>query len=532
MTPWPVMRVEHDHQHDVAPVDPAAPQQRDRRDDGGQRHQDDHAQQHLLGAGLEPAARHGRQRLRRADAVARSETGSSEIVIAGNHLSYGEARTTAGVLPTVSAISAPPGLVLQMAATWHRVRCNPAWCNGSTGDFDSPSPGSNPGAGAAGPRGRSAVASRYSRRVSDAPPAAVIVLAAGEGTRMKSRLPKVLHELGGRTMLGHVLAAALPLGAARTAVVDRRRPRAGRREPARRRRRRHRRWSRSSSSAPVTRCGSRWRRSTPSPSWTTTAAVLVVPGDTPLLRAETLRRPARPARRTPRRRHPADGRRSTTRPATAGWCAKKPVTVPVRQVVEERDADAVTREITRGRHRRLRLRRRPRCGPRCGKLTTDNAQGEQYLPDVVARAGQRRRGGAGAARPTTPPRPAGVNDRVQLAAAGRVLNERLRRSRHARRRHRDRPGDHLAVRRDRPRAGRHAAARACGWRAARRVAAGAVVGPDCTLSDTEIGADAKVRVTTADQRRHRPAVRRRPVHLPAPRHPARATAPRPAPTSR
>src|SRR6478609_2161298 len=61
--------------------------------------------------------------------------------------------------------------------------------------------------------------SLYSRRVSDAPPAAVIVLAAGEGTRMKSQLPKVLHALGGRTMLGHVLAATLPLGAARTAVV-------------------------------------------------------------------------------------------------------------------------------------------------------------------------------------------------------------------------------------------------------------------------------------------------------------------------
>ena len=40
-------------------------------------------------------------------------------------------------------------------------------------------------------------------------PAAVIVLAAGEGTRMKSRkVPKVLHELCGRSMVGHVLAAA------------------------------------------------------------------------------------------------------------------------------------------------------------------------------------------------------------------------------------------------------------------------------------------------------------------------------------
>ncbi|MEU2350295.1 bifunctional UDP-N-acetylglucosamine diphosphorylase/glucosamine-1-phosphate N-acetyltransferase GlmU [Modestobacter sp. NPDC049651] len=48
---------------------------------------------------------------------------------------------------------------------------------------------------------------------------AVVVLAAGQGTRMRSSRPKVLHELGGRSMLGHVLAAAAPLGAAQTAVV-------------------------------------------------------------------------------------------------------------------------------------------------------------------------------------------------------------------------------------------------------------------------------------------------------------------------
>jgi bifunctional UDP-N-acetylglucosamine pyrophosphorylase/glucosamine-1-phosphate N-acetyltransferase len=34
-----------------------------------------------------------------------------------------------------------------------------------------------------------------------------IVLAAGEGTRMKSSLPKVLHEVAGRSLLGHVLHA-------------------------------------------------------------------------------------------------------------------------------------------------------------------------------------------------------------------------------------------------------------------------------------------------------------------------------------
>lgn len=50
-------------------------------------------------------------------------------------------------------------------------------------------------------------------------PLLCIVLAAGKGTRMKSALPKVLHKIAGRSMLGHVLALSKTLGAAKTAVV-------------------------------------------------------------------------------------------------------------------------------------------------------------------------------------------------------------------------------------------------------------------------------------------------------------------------
>jgi len=56
-------------------------------------------------------------------------------------------------------------------------------------------------------------------RVSEPRPVAVIVLAAGEGTRMKSRTPKVLHALCGRSMLGHALAAASELDPQRLVVV-------------------------------------------------------------------------------------------------------------------------------------------------------------------------------------------------------------------------------------------------------------------------------------------------------------------------
>jgi bifunctional UDP-N-acetylglucosamine pyrophosphorylase/glucosamine-1-phosphate N-acetyltransferase len=50
-------------------------------------------------------------------------------------------------------------------------------------------------------------------------PLHIIILAAGDGTRMKSRLPKVLHPVGGRAMLGHVFDTALSLGPRKIHVV-------------------------------------------------------------------------------------------------------------------------------------------------------------------------------------------------------------------------------------------------------------------------------------------------------------------------
>src|ERR1700727_518289 len=59
-------------------------------------------------------------------------------------------------------------------------------------------------------RGRSTMTQR---------PLAVVVLAAGKGTRMRSALPKVLHKVAGRSMVGHVIAVAEDLGADRVVVV-------------------------------------------------------------------------------------------------------------------------------------------------------------------------------------------------------------------------------------------------------------------------------------------------------------------------
>ena len=50
-------------------------------------------------------------------------------------------------------------------------------------------------------------------------PIDVVIMAAGKGTRMKSRLPKVLHRLAGRPLLAHVLDGAAALGVRSMVVV-------------------------------------------------------------------------------------------------------------------------------------------------------------------------------------------------------------------------------------------------------------------------------------------------------------------------
>ncbi len=47
----------------------------------------------------------------------------------------------------------------------------------------------------------------------------VVILAAGQGSRMRSRLPKVLHHLAGKPMLAHVTDSAKKLGVAQPHVV-------------------------------------------------------------------------------------------------------------------------------------------------------------------------------------------------------------------------------------------------------------------------------------------------------------------------
>ena len=47
----------------------------------------------------------------------------------------------------------------------------------------------------------------------------VVIMAAGKGTRMKSSMPKVLHRLGGRALLQHVMDTASQLQARKVVVI-------------------------------------------------------------------------------------------------------------------------------------------------------------------------------------------------------------------------------------------------------------------------------------------------------------------------
>jgi bifunctional UDP-N-acetylglucosamine pyrophosphorylase / glucosamine-1-phosphate N-acetyltransferase len=246
-------------------------------------------------------------------------------------------------------------------------------------------------------------------------PAAVIVLAAGEGTRMKSRnRAKVLHGFAGRTLLGHVLAATEPLAAERTVVVV-----GHRRDEVIA----HLHDIAPQATAVVQEIqdgtGHATRLALDVVPDTAAGTIVVVPGDAPLLTSEVLTELVAA--------HQASGAAATLltseldEPTGYGRVIRDSGGT-VARVVEQKDAEAdelAVREVATSvyafDHAQLRAA--------LGKLSTDNAQGEEYLPDVIgilAAAGHRI--GAVTAPAETV---AGVNDRVQLAAAHRIYNTRL-----------------------------------------------------------------------------------------------------------
>ncbi|TDE40467.1 bifunctional UDP-N-acetylglucosamine diphosphorylase/glucosamine-1-phosphate N-acetyltransferase GlmU [Nonomuraea mesophila] len=245
-------------------------------------------------------------------------------------------------------------------------------------------------------------------------PAAVIVLAAGEGTRMKSQTPKVLHELCGRALLDHMLAAARDLGPERLIVVI---------GHALERMRDHLAATSPDARAVVQneqRGTGHAVRTVLEEVGTIPGTVLVTYGDVPLLRPQTLA--------TLLERHDADGNAVTVLTAevpdpTGYGRIIRDESGAVLEIVEEKDADAGQRAI-KEMNSGIYAFDGELLADAVKRVSADNAQGEEYLTDVLAiLRGDGHRVGACVAGDFVEVE--GVNDRVQLAAARQVLNRRL-----------------------------------------------------------------------------------------------------------
>lgn len=245
-------------------------------------------------------------------------------------------------------------------------------------------------------------------------PAAMIILAAGEGTRMKSSLPKVLHRVCGRPMLHHVLTAARELDPEQLIVV------AGhRREQVMRYLAEH---------APDARTVIQHHRGgtghavrmAMEETGLRHGTVVVGYGDTPLLRGQTLaalvrEHTARPAAVTALTTMMADptGYGRIIRDATGAFL----------EIVEEADATPQQRAIKEA-NSGVYAFDASLLADSLKRVPTDNAKGEEYLTDVVAIL--RAEGHPVASLLIGDSTEVhGVNDRAQLAQARRILNRRL-----------------------------------------------------------------------------------------------------------
>jgi len=245
-------------------------------------------------------------------------------------------------------------------------------------------------------------------------PLAAVILAAGQGTRMKSALIKILHPLAGRQMIRHVLLAVQAVGADRIVCVV-----GYQREQVKD----------ALSGLPAIdfavqedqlgtghalQCAARKLEGF-------TGDVLVCCADTPLLTRETLDEVVRV-----HREHSAPATLLVAElgdPTGYGRVVLDP-DGGVLRIVEQKDADEATRAI------RL-INTGVYCfswrvvGPLLDRLSSNNAQGELYLTDVMqmlAEAGTPAR----SVLLQDPQELMGVNDRAQLAEAEAVLRDRIR----------------------------------------------------------------------------------------------------------
>ncbi|CAB4333563.1 unannotated protein [freshwater metagenome] len=240
-----------------------------------------------------------------------------------------------------------------------------------------------------------------------------IVLAAGEGTRMKSTTPKVLHSIAGRTLLGHVLAALDDLSPKEIRVVIG----AGREQVE----------EHLSLVAPKAKTVLQDRRGGTGHAAqlaladaSKTGTVLILAGDTPLLSGSSLTQLIAA--------HNEGGFAATVLTAelpdpTGYGRVIRADNGDLVRIVEDRDASEVEQaieEINSG----VYVFDLAKLHGAIGKLSSTNAQGELYLTDVIEIL---RKGGDRILPVLTPDSVEilGVNDRVQLAECAALLRDQI-----------------------------------------------------------------------------------------------------------
>jgi bifunctional UDP-N-acetylglucosamine pyrophosphorylase/glucosamine-1-phosphate N-acetyltransferase len=246
-------------------------------------------------------------------------------------------------------------------------------------------------------------------------PIAVVVLAAGLGTRMRSKRAKVLHELGGRPLLHYPLLAVRPLGPSRIVLVvghqaDLVRAAAAAVDPER--------------LESVLQAEQRGTGHAVRCAYEALAGfdgdVIVLYGDVPLIRYETLQALVNEHRRTDAALtlltlHCVD-------PTGYGRIVRDG-DGRVRRIVEERDASAAERAITEINPGFYCVRSEI-LGPLLQRLQPNNAQGELYLTDVVGMAAAEGRR-VESVLVASADEVAGINTRAELAHMETRVRETL-----------------------------------------------------------------------------------------------------------
>ena len=316
-------------------------------------------------------------------------------------------------------------------------------------------------------------------------PAAVVILAAGEGTRMKSATPKVLHTLCGRSMLGHVVAAAQALDPQYLVVVVGH----GREQVT----------AHLAEIAPDAVAVVQEQQNGTGHAVRVAlealpaldGSVVVAPGDAPLLTTELFT-----TLLDQHARQSAAATVLTARlPDPTGYGRVLRDAGGVTAIVEQKDATPAQLEVDEINTSVFVFDARP-LRDALGRLTTDNAQGEEYLTDVVAMFVTDGRA-VTAVEAADWRETAGVNDRLQLAAARATFRDRLLA-------HWMREGVTVTDPRTTwlgvdvvlgPDTTLHQNTQLHGRTT---IETGAVVGPNCTLTDTRVGRDATIVNATCD----------------------------------